>query len=155
MRPRIVASRLSTECIIKLTFSLHLPRVRFYNVSKNTIAHSNNCNLVELETERKVQFSHFLQFLNVYIDMYYLHQSAYYLYKANDSASILASLKHSTTESMKKLCDPAQAILPTSSDGDAGHNNETWAWTQEKCDISAFLASLHWHLCTSCCSKCK
>ena len=110
LRPRIVASRLSTECIIKLTFSLHLPRVRFYNVSKNTIAHSNNCNLVELETERKVQFSHFLEFLNVDIDMYYLHQSAYYLYKANDSDSILAFLKHSATVSMKKLCDPAITV---------------------------------------------
>ena len=41
-------------------------------MSKNTIAHSNNCNLVELETERKVQFSHLLEFLNVDIDMYYL-----------------------------------------------------------------------------------
>ena len=57
-----------------------------------------------------MQFSHFLEFLNVDIDMYYLHQSAYYLYKANDSASILASLKHSATVSMKKLCDPAITV---------------------------------------------
>ena len=42
--------------------------------------------------------------------MYYLHQSAYYLYKANDSDSILAFLKHSATVSMKKLCDPAITV---------------------------------------------
>ena len=37
-------------------------------MSKNTIAQSNNCNIVELETEKKVQFSHFLEFFNVDIE---------------------------------------------------------------------------------------
>ena len=112
LRPRVVASRLSTYCI-QLTFSLHLSRVRFYNESKNTIAHSNNCNFVELETERKVQFSHFLESLNFDIDIsiYLFHRSAQYLEKepagANESVGLLAPFMHSFTVSMSKLCNPA------------------------------------------------